>query len=375
MQQLGLNSDVQLGEKRLHIQTTFSSANSKIVSNVFHKGRVIHSRELDVPAGQKNGELDSRLKAAHQMIIAEFENIFHIARKVYQVRHPVSCNKLGLVFMKNGLIDEAIASFQLAIETEPGFAEAYHNLGLCYLERKDFERAEHHFRQALERASDFADIVFSLGRLNLERDALGKAYDFFKKCLTLNPKYFAAHYHICLTLLLSLIKGDDDTQLPSEDARQQLILKHLDEAGSAFKPFVSNLSMQARTAFVAGNLREALDFLRRAYEHARPECDMTFDHEFYLKFMYGGKGKDNAFIGHYIDQLTGAIEKQPNFADLHNNLGIAYLIMCRNLFLKALEEFRLALKINPKFKRAEKNLRLAENDGKGFLILLRALLK
>lgn len=91
--------------------------------------------------------------------------------------------------------------------------------------------------------------------------------------------------------------------------------------------------------------------------------------------MYGGKGKDNQFIGGYVERLKTSIEDYPKYADLHNSLGIAYLIMCRNLFLKALDEFRRALSINPRFKRAEKNLKLAENDGKGFLILLRAILK
>ena len=69
------------------------------------------------------------------------------------------------------------------------------------------------------------------------------------------------------------------------------------------------------------------------------------------------------------------MDENPDYADVRNNLGIAHLIQCRNLFLKALDEFRGALKINPDFKKAEKNLKLAENDGKGFLILLRAILK
>jgi len=34
-----------------------------------------------------------------------------------------------------------------------------------------------------------------------------------------------------------------------------------------------------------------------------------------------------------------------------------------------------AKKIDPNYKKAKDNLKLAENEGKGFLILLRALLK
>ena len=103
--------------------------------------------------------------------------------------------------------------------------------------------------------------------------------------------------------------------------------------------------------------------------------DKFLESEFYLKFMFGGKGKDDEFIRDYAEQLRQAIDKYPGYADLRNHLGISYLIQCRNLFLSALEEFREALKINPEFKKAEKNLKLAENDGKGFLILLRAILK
>ena len=51
------------------------------------------------------------------------------------------------------------------------------------------------------------------------------------------------------------------------------------------------------------------------------------------------------------------------------------MIQGRNLLLRAKEEFKNALDINPKFEKADKNLKLVENDGRGFLILLRALLK
>ena len=96
---------------------------------------------------------------------------------------------------------------------------------------------------------------------------------------------------------------------------------------------------------------------------------------FYLKFMYGGKGLDNDIIKKYEDKLELALEVHNDFADIWNNLGIIHLIQCRNLFLQALSEFKRALEINPGFDKARKNKKLVENDGKEFLILLRAILK
>ena len=91
--------------------------------------------------------------------------------------------------------------------------------------------------------------------------------------------------------------------------------------------------------------------------------------------MYGGKGLDNETIHRYEDRLKLALEENEYYADIWNNLGVIHLIQCRNLFLQALNDFRKALEINPDFEKAKKNQKLVENDGKEFLILLRAILK
>ena len=91
--------------------------------------------------------------------------------------------------------------------------------------------------------------------------------------------------------------------------------------------------------------------------------------------MYGGRKLNKDIIKKFEERLTTAIEKNADFADLWNNLGIVHLIQCRNLFLQALNEFDRALEINPSFDKALKNKKLVENDGKEFLILLRAILK
>ena len=84
---------------------------------------------------------------------------------------------------------------------------------------------------------------------------------------------------------------------------------------------------------------------------------------------------EKPIIKKFERRLSNAINKHPNYADLWNNLGVVHLIQCRNLFLQALNEFDKALEINPSFNKALKNKKLVENDGKEFLILLRAILR
>lgn len=96
---------------------------------------------------------------------------------------------------------------------------------------------------------------------------------------------------------------------------------------------------------------------------------------FYLKFMYDGVNLTEREIRQYEQELKDAIKVKPEYADLWNSLGVVHLIQCRNLFLQALNEFDCALEINPSYEKAMKNKKLVENDGKEFLILLRAILK
>ncbi len=373
--QQGMNSDLTVGGRRLHVQTSFSPTVCAAITNIFDEGRVAEAHEVKLPKKLADDKLQEKLQEIHQKVVRDLELLFFISEKVRQVKHPISCNKLGLVFLKKGFYEEAIEFFNLAIQVDSSFAEAYNNLGLAHLEQKNASAAEEAFRKGLEVAKDYADLHLNLGRVYLQKAAYADAIRSFDTALELNPSYFEAHFFMAKALLESLVKKVDDGHLPPASVRDKRIKHHFARAAELFRPLANDAFEQTSTAIEQKDYESALKYIEHTFHTAEPQMDMTFDHDFYLKFMYGGKGKDNQFIGSYVEQLQEAINHFPEYADLHNNLGIAYLIMCRNLFLKALDEFRKAIKINPKFKKAKKNLKLAENDGKGFLILLRAILK
>jgi tetratricopeptide (TPR) repeat protein len=383
MQQLGLNNDVLVGGHRFHVQTTYSANSEKIISNIFDSGRVIDRREVAVTEEATDSALEKRLKAVHQEMIFDIELLFYIAEKVRQVKHSLSCIKLGLVFMNKQLLDDAAAFFRLAIELDPNAADAYINLGSTNLRRCDFVSAEEILRKGVQIAPRFADLHHHLGVACMEQRKLSAAIDALQTAIKINPHFFQAHLHYGLTLLLSLVEPEGKFQTvheqvggvtdPSTVARQAK--EHLARAAEGLPAYRTPRLEKAMQLIDEGVYSRSVEELQSLRQEIHPEADQSFEHEFYLKFMYGGKGKDDEFIQRYTDHLRAALRDYPGYADLHNNLGVAYLIQCRNLFLRALEEFRLALRINPAFKRAEKNLKLSENDGKGFLILLRAILK
>ncbi|UCE08225.1 MAG: hypothetical protein JSW07_09470, partial [bacterium] len=96
---------------------------------------------------------------------------------------------------------------------------------------------------------------------------------------------------------------------------------------------------------------------------------------FLLKFMFGGRELTWEELEEFESRLMEQENNRSTFADYWNDLGIIHMIQCRNLYLQALSEFGTASTINSKYEEAKNNLELIKNNKKGFLILLRAILK
>ncbi len=72
-------------------------------------------------------------------------------------------NKMGKIQGKAGNLDQAISSFEEAIQLDPNYAESYNDLGYAYYLKGDYERAEEYFKKALE-----VDPDYEIARRNLE---------------------------------------------------------------------------------------------------------------------------------------------------------------------------------------------------------------
>ena len=102
---------------------------------------------------------------------------------------------------------------------------------------------------------------------------------------------------------------------------------------------------------------------------------MTFHYEFYLNFLYGEDGRSSKYLDRYRETLERHLKEHPDYPDLHNYWGVTCLIQSREHINQAVHAFRTANQLNPEYREAARNLKLTENDGKGFLLLLRAVLR
>jgi tetratricopeptide (TPR) repeat protein len=373
MKNLGLNNDITTGGRKFHVQTNYSESEKSIGSKVFLDGEVIHSKSL-AAEGLTEAEVEARMAELHQELITEMEVLYYIYEKVKTVEHSQSANKLGLLFLQKRLFKEAKEQFSTAIKLDSSNPDYYANLGRAYLTAKEFDQAIEILQKGSSLGPYFADIQHYLGVAQLYKDNFRGAVVHLDKAIELNDEYTGANYHLAIAFLgLSLTDyGASAEEVEANRAKARELLDTMAKNGDDYH--LSNFN-RVKDLFFENKFEEALEAFKESDPADLLSQFMNIEHEFYLKFMYGGKGKDDDFIANYIGKLTSLLDENPDYADAHNNLGVAHLIQCRNLFLKALDEFRAALKINPKYERAEKNLKLAENDGKGFLILLRAILK
>lgn len=98
-------------------------------------------------------------------------------------------------------------------------------------------------------------------------------------------------------------------------------------------------------------------------------------YEFYLRFLFGGKELSLETIEKYEQYFFSSSDDHTHYPDYWNDLGTFHLIKSRGLYLKAMADFEKAIALAPTFEDAQHNLKMVKSHDKGFLILLRAILK
>ncbi len=384
MEPIGINSNVFAGGKMYHIQTAGHFENLSIKSEIWETGRVIYVERTRVES--RTGipvtpdEFTDYMNAFHQEVGWEIELLYLIRDKVRSIKHAVSSNKMGLVMLNRGMTQEAIAEFNYALECQPDMIDTIKNLGLAHLQLKEYAKAMQYMKKAAELAPNYPDIRHYTGVIQFYEKHYAEAVRWFQEALDVNPNYADALLYRAQALIESCIHEPDQPVLGPPSVRRKKASEHLQaflalQPSQEDEPAIHALVRQALSQIQDDALAMALKTIGEIRAQVKKVTVDEMMHTFYLKFLFGGAGKDEKILVKYQQQLEKTIVQNPKFADVHNTLGLVYLVQCRNLFLKAAGQFKKASDINPSFKAAYRNYRLVQNDGREFLNLLRAILK
>jgi tetratricopeptide (TPR) repeat protein/peroxiredoxin len=208
----------------------------------------------------------------------------------------------GSVFFQRGYMDQAAASFQIALRDDPSSAEALYGIGSVYLDQNKTAEARDSFQRALKLRASYPDTLANswnnLGLLAARGGRTGDAVGYFGEALKLSPDHLIA----------------------------------LDNLGSAYRQ------------------QKRWDDALKTYERAL-QIDLNDAEANYGLGMVYAQNDDTAQA---FDSLQKALKLRPVYPEALNNLGILYLRTQRRD--EAVASFEECIRLAPAFDQAYLNL-------------------
>lgn len=375
MNEIIFKNNIKLGRRKLLVETVSQVDQLQAEACVYDGNELIEKQEKKFLESVALDDHRFRVQEFHKKTIDNLDLLFFMAAKISEMNHPDSFYKIALVFLKHNFVDEAIEAIRSAIKLRADRGGWYNVLGTAYYKQNELAKAVDAYRKGIEKNSAYPDIHYHLGFCCWKMHRFAEAIVSVRKAIEINANYAEAIFVLGLILFDSSVRAPKEASLPPPIERTReaigLIRKALELAFECDLQQVEN----ALGLVEEQKIDAAVTGLLAAQKNLGPKIKMAPETEFYTKFMFGGFDKDDEMVNEHIKVMMERINQNPNYADLHYDLAIAYLIKARNQFINALDEFQQAVELNPAFEKAKRSLKLVENDGRGMLILLRALLK
>ena len=208
----------------------------------------------------------------------------------------------GSIYFQRGYVDQAEASFRLALRDDPSSAEALYGLGSVYLKQEKIDAAREQFERATKLQGSYPDTLANvwnnLGLLATREKRTAEAIPYFEQALKLSPDHLIA----------------------------------LENLGNAYRQ--------------QKNWDEARKFLERAVAVGPQDAEANYS----LGMVYAQlNDNDRAY-----DHLQRALKTRPDYPEALSNLGVLYLRTGRRD--EAVASFEQCIRVAPAFEQAYMNL-------------------
>jgi serine/threonine-protein kinase len=261
-------------------------------------------------------------------------------------------SELGRALMHTGQRDEAIACWRKAIEVDPTFALAHNNLGAALCDSKhDYDEAIASFKKALELDPNYAPAHLNLGNALKSKGQVDEAIVCFRKVIELAPKYANAHSLLGIALQR---KGRLDEAIASFHKAVELDAKEVQTQWYMGQNPV--LVIGGGRAFTYAHLGEALEEKGRldeaitCYRKAIELDPKSAGAHIKLGIALYSKGQ----MDEAIACLRKAIELDPKEAVAHGAQGNA--LLAKGQVNEAIDCYKKAIELDPKNAKAHVNL-------------------
>ncbi len=271
------------------------------------------------------------------------------AQKKSIATHPTyadSYYRLGIIYLGQGTIDQAIDSFQKALHFNPGYTEARIKLGISQVFAGLYDEAIKNFSFILKEKPAFADVHYYQGIVYSSQNKIEKAIQSLEKAVQINSGYKDAliklgilycqqqRFSLAMTTLERAMDLDPlDQNLKSlVDAWRKNIAEHCDTPSMLTNLFSSYISS-----------RDQIDELIKGFiSHLSISPNIN---DIMIMIEKGDFSKNNFenLLLLFQDYKTAF----PEYSDIHYMVGILYKKLD---FIEEAERYLLeSLKLNPNY--------------------------
>lgn len=366
-----LREEIDHGGRKYFLQTSLLAQSGIIQSSFFRNGALFDTALLAVDGKAPAEELRRATKEAHLDNKRRFLVVLGVSERASSLDDPKPHLRIAQALARRHLCEEAIREAQKAIEKGNQNSLPYFIIGSCHFEAGQYDRAHAAVETGLALSPEYPDLHNLLGAIYLKRRQCRQAIECFNRAIGLNLYYGEPYLNIARAFLLNTIVKEDYELSRDLDAA---FFDNLERAAQ-LDPFIAAERVEeAKRHFREKNYQLAFETLETA--KGRPERggidDIVLD--LYMMLLYDGENIREEDIEEYLDRVRDIVDQNPTYADGYNSLGILYTAKCKVFMDEANKAFRKAIEINSNYQKAQKNLRLSENDRQGIFILLKALL-
>lgn len=144
------------------------------------------------------GFIDAHVGVSEKPLAADFVMTSQaVAKQQAAEKQPDTLEdaRKGIALLDEGKVDDAIAAFQKALETNADNAGLHYNLGVAFEKKDNPEEAQKQYREAARLKPDMGDAYLALGNSLLTSKKFDEAAESLKKAAELMPESYPAFYN------------------------------------------------------------------------------------------------------------------------------------------------------------------------------------
>ena len=138
------------------------------------------------------GKLDKLVKLYHS---GKMIRVIHTCKELLKTykKSLILFNILGAALQSIGRFDEAIDSYNQAIQIYPNNSDTHYNLGFTFQNLSEFDNAVNSYNKAIQLKPDYVDAYGNLGNALRELGRLDDSINSYNKVIQLKPDYAEAY--------------------------------------------------------------------------------------------------------------------------------------------------------------------------------------